>query len=369
MAHFVLNAPSKNYLVLLDMEYIQKVIFMFKRILCIFLAVVLIFSLSACQEVIIRHEESVKEAAIELETSGQPDFTLPENYIAPQYNGKLIAGEKPDPETLKIAWPDEERFWKSEEKYSKPTKELQQKIDAYSGQDVWFRVIIKIWETYDNEEIFTEKTLNYLKSMGGYDIKPFNSSEGNNIQDFEVSLTVQMIKLLENKYYQLFLGQYPRNPEHSRVISDTLSIKLDRIGENETIEVAAVCTADNDNLYGEHQHITVNRTYNSDRFKPFKELANISYAEYNRKIDKYLADIYERNNIEKKIIISDDLPLVKKVGSEWRLETTINGDILTEFCIGFNANLTKSEILKLAKDSEIKVIYLAPEKEKPAWPH
>ena len=295
-------------------------------------------------------------------------LTIPEGYVAPVYNGRLIASVEFDKSAFEPT-PAYVEIRPYEILELKPQGALKTKMEEHKGEQVWFRVNIQVRVSYgliaeetlpiDYIEFAKPEVLNFLKAVGAHDIKNdfSNISEGNQSRDFEASLTEEMIEMLSNKCFQLTLAMQPRNPEYSVVIGDVLSVKLDRMLEGDTAEIIAVCAMDRDNVYAEEQLDGINMTYNEDRFKPHKEFANLTGAEYNEKIDKYLSDIFIRNNIAEKIVSSDTLPVIKASRNRlYRQYTTQNFE---GACAGFNAVLTKAEILKLAEDEEIKVIYLA----------
>ncbi len=300
-------------------------------------------------------------------------LTIPKDYVKPEYNGRLVAGEW----TGKVYYVpvnhdvDLNVIWEL-----MPNKSLNDKMEEYKGQDVWFRVNVDIKLSYGlmadgftNAKKYFDftksETLNYLNSIGAHDIKTKfddKSEQAWQSERLEVSLTAQMIEMLSGKCFELSLGTYPRISKYSEFIGDALTVKLDKMKNSDTVEVMVVCAADEGNNYAYAQSESVNTLYNIVHFKTYKEFQNITHAEYNKKIEKYILDITDRNNISDKIVVSDDLPSVKMTGKEWQLNTRTTGSDLSGFRIGFNAVLTKAEILKLAEDDEIKVIYLAPQK-------
>ncbi len=299
-------------------------------------------------------------------------LTIPEGYVVPEYNGKLVAGETPDPMTLSSSSP---AYGTGTIFVGGRTKALKNKMDEYEGQDVWFRVLVDIGISYglikddhpDSTSAYfkfvREETISFLNAIGAHDLKTeVNLADGNNWQELEVSLTAEMIEMLSGKCYDFLLGQYPKNPEHSKIISETLSIRLDKMTDTDCVEVIAVCVTDEYNEYAAHQFrlrgVDINGKYNYDLFKPFEE-TDMTYWEYNKMIDEYLSDIAKRNDITEKIIVSDELPPIKFKGTETDLSRGVIGDMIESLVVGFNAKLTKAEILKLAEDEEIKVIYAA----------
>ena len=305
-------------------------------------------------------------------------LTMPEDYDIPIYNGKLVAGIVPDGSneivrmsTGESSFPDTEVIYR----LTKPSYALENKMKEYEGKDVWFRVLVDIRSSYGlmgeySEDKATEyfsftksETLRFLEEIGAHNIKTeFNFTVATNSHSFEASMTAEMIKLFLGKCFFLTLGQYPRNPIYPVTISDTVSAKLDIMSENDTAEIIAVCVIDKNSSYARQQNIIMNYEYNSDRFKPFTEFLGITRAQYNKKIEQYLSGIFLRNNITEKIVNSKDLPKVKLDCKEWELDKNFSFDSEEDIPLGFNAVLTKAEILKLAEDPEIKVIYLAPQK-------
>lgn len=295
-------------------------------------------------------------------------LTIPEGYVAPVYNGRLIASEEFDKSAFEPV-PDHVEIRPYEILELKPQGALKTKMEVHKGEQVWFRVNIQVRVSYgliaedtlarDYVEFAKPEVLSFLKAVGAHNIKNdfSNISEGVISKHFEASLTKEMIDMLSNKCFELTLAMQPRNPEYSVVIGDVLSVKLDRMLEGDSVEIIAVCPMDRSNTYAEAQLCAVNMDYNMSKFKPFKELANLTGAEYNEKIDKYLSDIFRRNNIANKIVASDNLPDVK-ANKRYLYRQYTTKDFESN-CAGFNAVLTKAEILRLAEDEDIKVIYLA----------
>ena len=128
------------------------------------------------------------------------------------------------------------------------------------------------------------------------------------------------------------------------------------MSENEKIEVAVVCAVDKNNYYAYKQGMTSNTLYNEEYYKEWaKEIANDKkwWIPYNASVEEYVSDIVKRNGIEDNRIISDDLP--KNGVGEVIYPHAVS--YLEDTVAGFNAHLTKEQILKLVKDGDVKAIY------------
>ena len=180
----------------------------------------------------------------------------------------------------------------------------------------------------------------------------------NSLNDaYVMKLTADMINLLsERGTTDIYLALPERTGEYSKKISDTLTYYLEQMDEDDTIEIAAVCAVDSNNGYATDQNLTRNGSYNYDIYKKWSGKTPQeagSYDKFNSLVEDYINEIVERNGLSQKRIISDKLP---EMGY---------GKVIYEHAImfpsginaGFNAILTKDEILSLINDEEIKVLY------------
>lgn len=170
-----------------------------------------------------------------------------------------------------------------------------------------------------------------------------------------MKLTADMINALaERGTCKIYLALPERQSGYSIKISDTLTYYLERMNETDTLEVAVVTTADASNDYAYNQGLTKKRYYNSHLTSAFPGVdmagdgkidgaADYSYAA--RKA--YVNAIVERNGLTEKRIFVEDAK---------------------DYDLGFNAKLTKAEILALVNDNDIKVIYYAENTVNPDMP-
>ena len=200
-----------------------------------------------------------------------------------------------------------------------------------------------------NDKIVTDE-IAFAKSLGALNIikaeKIVSCSNYGNGLNYYMEITADMVdKILERCIVDLDLAPPQRIDGYSDKISDTLTTKLAKMNDTDTLEIAAVTVYDEGNFYAFRQYIIANTIYNSQYFKetivPDTEMITA------REVEKHVEKI------------------VKRLGlTEKRVEAQLNEEpdkenIPNDVSVGFNAVLTKAEILKLAEDSEIKVIYVA----------
>lgn len=367
-----------------------------RNIICLIIALAIVLSASGCRKPAQNEEPNnnveppkKEEPNTESSTATKPSqaktkrqlveegLVIKEGYKAPKYNGKLIAGEMPDKATFRTDWAVAVNTSVSTTdtsaliKKQSLSKTLSDAKAKYENEDVWFRVLIEIndpcgydadtdsWFRKENDEykFIKQKALEFLRAIGAHDIKTeVNSSEGNNAQILEASLTSEMIDMLSIGSFKLYLGQYPRNPKHNKVITDTVSVRLDKMSDTDTLVITAVTVHDRYNSFAKEQGLTVNLEYNADRFKLFNGGIGVLLRDGFALLETHLQEIMRRNNILEKQLTTDI-----KIG-RWATGTqkgTIIGteEYYNDVTAGFNATLTKAEILKLAEDNEIKAIY------------
>ncbi len=187
----------------------------------------------------------------------------------------------------------------------------------------------------------------------------------NSLNDaYVMKLTADMINLLsERGTTDIYLALPERTGEYSKKISDTLTYYLEQMDDDDTIEIAAVSTIDKASQYAWAQNLTRNEFYNEENFKawPFKApTESFTYTEFNKIIDNYINEIMVRNNIADKRIIHENLPWLGIEKLSWYKDDILvmapseSGHYITA---GFNARLTKAEILSLVDEEEIKTLY------------
>ena len=255
------------------------------------------------------------------------------------------------------------------------SRDLQEKLEEYSGQKVWFRVIVSFtnFTYYENlcddsgENDFNVFMKNFVKSELDYasSIGAMNIVETENTQsDFSrgyyhyMEVTADMLnRIFPRKTMSFYIAPPARVEGYSEKISDTLTDSISKMNDTDAIEVAAVSVYDNYSYYAFRQNIGVNFLYNNNLFTVFSQGYEKTYVESDTLLERTMVDIMTRNGILEKRVVSDDLP---EIGFGEVLYP--HAASLEDIPVGFNAVLTKTEILKLAEDEEIKVIYLAPER-------
>ena len=244
---------------------------------------------------------------------------------------------------------------------------LTKALNDYKGQDVWFRLLANFEDFPDYAEAGREyndvlaEELQYVEQIGVMNIEKADATTNSlgfyKEQVYCMEATADMIeKLLARKCAQLTLNTPKREGSYSDKIADTTSYRLERINNSDAIEIVAVTAYDYACLYAVNQK-SANGNCNYGYNKDLEKFENITYAECDALLEQTVVDILKRNNILEKRVVSDDLP---QIG--FGEEVYPHAAELEYIPVGFNAVLTKAEILKLAEDPEIKVIYLAPQK-------
>ena len=204
-----------------------------------------------------------------------------------------------------------------------------------------------------------ESEFEFAKEIGASNIIPTasNSDTYGAENSYYMLLTAEMIeKMAERKTCSLALMPAPRTGEYSNKISDNLTYYLSQMTDTDTIQIVAVTVADNYNKYAYDSGIQVNINYNKDLYKPFSQGIGLSYDKFNNLLDEKIVEIMMRNNIAEKRVVNEKTQKASLLGDYY--EKTPESQ-LESVSSGFNAVLTKAEILKLAEDEEIKVIYAA----------
>ncbi len=205
------------------------------------------------------------------------------------------------------------------------------------------------------------KEKDFLKQIGATAIKSFDAhSEFPDyalISGYIMELTAEQInQMIERGTFNIRMAPPERTGQYDKKITDTLSFYLEQMLENETMEIAAVCAVDKNNYYAYKQGLTSNFSYNAEFYKEWaKEISNDKkwWIPFNASVEEYVSDIIKRNDIEDDRIISGDLP--KNGVGEVIYPHAVS--YLEDTVAGFNARLTKEQILKLVKDGDVKAIY------------
>ncbi len=351
---------------------------MFKRIISLLLAVILIISFSACKDN--SDKSSENNDSVELvysealgDTLPVLNFKVPENYVKPRYKGKYIAGETFDSGIYPSRDPNQRDSWMS---LVGASDLLKSKMEEYKGQEVWFKVIVRVLYQGQDQGYTLSDTLSFTESLGAIvPIEKETFSEYQIQNAYVAYLTHEMIDIILNLgNCRLMLAQYSRNPKYNNVISDGLCVRLDKMNETDKAEIVAVTVYDHSNIYAVKQGLTTNTSYNSQRFNLFASGIGLSLGECLTLIEQHIDNIKVRQNIkENESLASIQSSFYKttdhpEIGSaliqtdETNLDKLVTTESLYHISAGFNAELTKAEILKLAEDEEIKVIYLASER-------
>ena len=244
---------------------------------------------------------------------------------------------------------------------------LTKALNDYKGQDVWFRLLAHFqnfseYATAGRKYVdVLEEELQYVEQIGVMNIEKADATTPAlgfyKEYLYCMEATADMIeKLLTRKCAQLTLGLPKREGNYSDKIFDTVTYKLERMGENDTAEIVAVSIYDCFDGYATIQKCT-NERHNSKYYKRLNVAEDKSYAEIDELLEKHISDIVFRNGFTEKRVVTEELP---QIG--FGEEVYPHAAELEYIPVGFNAVLTKAEILKLAEDEEIKVIYLAGQK-------
>ncbi len=357
-----------------------------------------------------------------MEESSQTNTSLINNTV-PLYNGKVITSTRQD-DYLTQLFPWQNVDAVLIENFG-PSQLLKKTIEEYEGKDFWYRVVVDYWHyskyykeyvptspeaeaeinaaklEYENAKKYyyesyatssgserwennkkkkqtskkynelkendlklylsniVENELKYAEGIGAVKIvaADANSDVTNGLNRYYMLLTAEMIeKISSRNSATLALAPAERVGDYSNKISDNLTYYISQMTDTDTIQIVAVTVADNYNKYAHDSGIQVNINYNKDLYKPFSQGIGLSYNEFNNLLDKKIVEIVTRNNIaEKRDVNTRKASLL----GDYYEKTTESE--LESVSSGFYAVLTKAEILKLAEDEEIKVIYLAPQ--------
>ena len=207
-----------------------------------------------------------------------------------------------------------------------------------------------------------ENELKYAEGIGAVKIvaADANSDVTDGLNRYYMFLTAEMIeKISSRNSATLALAPAERVGDYNNKISDNLTYYISQMTDTDTIQIVAVSVADSYNKYAHDQNVQVNIYFNEELNEPFTDGVGKFCKNFNKALEKHLIEIMERNNILEKRIVNSN---TQKIGLPEDIYSEVFESELEQAAVGFNAVLTKAEILKLAEDDEIKVIYLAPER-------
>lgn len=210
---------------------------------------------------------------------------------------------------------------------------------------------------FQSEQI--QKKLDIARDLGALNIINAKESSDCNFRTTThiMEVTADMInQLVDSGYFNFALAPPARLDGYSDKISDSLTVRLSTMGDTDTIEVAIVAVADNDNSFAVSQKIPANRDYNSKYNKTLTKPKDYSghTIDLINLTNDYIDDIVNRNSLAAKRVAKENLP---------KLAPGIYVEKKEFYAVaGFNAILTKAEVLALANDPDVKVIYLTENK-------
>ncbi len=351
-----------------------------KRIISLILSALMVISVCGCA----KSTGNLQSGGNNIQgEKWEPYYNIPEDYVIPQYNGQVITGIDEISSCQPMAMDTATR--KIGDSYTKPSEKLREAVILNDGKDVWFRIRLSYYyfDQYDeqyegNKEIpnyrdsqeykqFQSERLeyekNYAKAIGAQNIIENPNTTSDALSGaIMMEITAQMLEMIVERgtAFRIHLAPPDRVEGYNDKISDYLTNKLSTMDNDDTTEVICVTVADRYNCYAGEQYPS------SADFKQelYKEIPknNMDEKEYEGVLEKYIVDIIKRNNIlEKrvidKVVLTPDYPQpeprIPKNGS-----TCLAHDLSKAgYKVGFNANLSKAEILALANDADIKAIY------------
>lgn len=206
------------------------------------------------------------------------------------------------------------------------------------------------------------------------------------VQAYFMDLTKEMIdSMAAQGGYAFRLAPPARIDGYSPKLSDYITYLLDGISEEESIHVAVVLGADRHSRFAQQRNLLFNSLYNNEYFKPWQGSAPPKIIEYKDDvaitedgtqameleeyvtfIASYVDEIVERNGLINKRIINENAPDAyygKNFYEEYTNPVKPGNNppdyssFVDYFTTGFEAELTKTEILSLLDDDEVKIIY------------
>ena len=212
-----------------------------------------------------------------------------------------------------------------------------------------------------------KRELEFAKSIGAKNVSVIPDEFSNTSSTFSsgyfMELTADMItQLAARKNCKLTLGGIRRSEGYDIKISDDLTYYLDKMNDNDKIKVAVVCTLDHKGQYASLQGNAVNSVYNALLNKAWSgktplEIKNKS--EIDVMVEEHVTEIVSRNNLSDKRILDGSLPQNGLSKQNFDKALKYGSSFWWQDCIvaGFNAELTKAEVIALCEDKEIKVIF------------
>lgn len=198
----------------------------------------------------------------------------------------------------------------------------------------------------DKNEYYTktlEERMEFAKSAGAKNIESIAASS-DEVSHFRATYFMELsediiMRMAEHGGYTFRLASPKRIAGYDNRISDSLTVLLEQLGMGGTIHVAVVCDIDKFNEFTVSHGIPCNPQYNSNLNHAWE-----GEALNNENVENYINSIVERSNMKEKRI---------------RNENATDANVISKDVIvaGFEAQLTKEEIVNLVSDNEIKVIY------------
>lgn len=223
---------------------------------------------------------------------------------------------------------------------------LKDKMEQYQGENVRFRVIVDL--PLDENE--AEDCYRFAVKTGAANIEPLEHSS--DIHPFKkrsylMELSADMLKeMIEHRGYVLRLAPPKRSQGYSVKIADYLTNVLDDTPDDKALHIAAVCAVDKENRFLSGREIPYELDYNADLALPW------TGGELNEgAVASYIDSIVKRHHLTDKRIVDP-----KEKDAE--IDYDSFGEKIVGIKAGFEAKLTKQEILALAEDTDIKTIYL-----------
>ena len=223
---------------------------------------------------------------------------------------------------------------------------LKDKMERYKGENVRFRVLVDL--PFDEKE--AEDCYQFAVKTGAVNVEPLEHSS--DIQPFLkkayfMELSADMLnRMIEHRGYVLRLAPPKRSKGYSVRIADYLTNVLDDTPDDEVLHIAAVCAVDKGNRFLSGREIPCNWDYNADLALPW------TGGELNEgTVAGYIDAIVKRHHLTDKRIVDP-----KEKDAE--IDYDGLGEKIVGIKAGFEAKLTKKEILALAEDTDIKTIYL-----------
>lgn len=220
-----------------------------------------------------------------------------------------------------------DEFREKNNKITEQIKKLSAKRNTiYSNNSISAQQKAHISAEYDLEVAYVTELVgneNMIPLKNHSDIYDFTFTNA-----YFLKLSADVInELLERGKCNIYLALPNRTGDYDKKISDTLTYYLEKADDYETLNVAVVTTADKLNSFAIEQGFSTKNSYNRSLYKMQSKLDT-----------SFIENIIERNGINGKCRFSNNKSIAK---------------------LGFNATLTKVEILSLVNDPDVKVIYLA----------